>query len=81
MKERLTSKEQITKLATKLGRKVKISELKTYFDNVVIEQHGVHPGQGLLLGYELIRSDDDPFYPYGNRKEWREKHRRIRKSN
>ena len=80
MKEKLTSKDQIINLANKLKRKVKITELSNYFDDVVIEQYGVHPGHGLRLGYELIRSDDDPFYPYGDKKAWREKHRRPKKS-
>ncbi len=79
-KEKLNSKDQITKIATKLGKKINIKDLYHYFDNVVVDKYGVHPGQGLRIGYDLIRSDDDAFYPNGDKKSWREKHPKPRKS-
>lgn len=67
MKEILNDIEQITTLATKLGRKVKISELEQYFDNVNIIDAGVHPGQGLIIQGKKYRSDNRAFFQMGKR--------------
>lgn len=67
MKEELNSIEQITALATQLGRKVKISELPQYFYNPNITDAGVHPGQGLIINGQHYRSDNKAFYPYGDK--------------
>lgn len=63
MREKLTNERQIQKLANELGRKVKVSELPQYFDGVVITDHGVHPGQGLIIDNITYRSDNKIFYP------------------
>lgn len=67
MKEELNSIEQITALATQLGRKVKISELPQYFYKPIITDAGVHPGQGLIVNGQHYRSDNKAFYPYGDK--------------
>lgn len=65
MKEKLNSVEQITALATQMGRKIIISELPQYFQNPEITDHGGHSGQGLLVNGKLYRSDNKAFYPNG----------------